>query len=187
MHTIDVEHSVPEVEENPSIRNLRIADEDSIEWSCVIINSCLHSLCTPISATRTVPCCSGLRPASGQNTMDCERHSSSTTTEGQIFEVHAVCHVMYVHARVEWNLSKVNIHKQAILVLGSINTNDVGISVEVCVCKATKDGNVLDIRMSEFFDFVTCLELVQPNVTVVKRGLRISDSDNPTRRGRPWN
>ena len=68
-----------------------------------------------------------------------EGHASRTCSEVQIFEIHSEADRVNVHAWIERNLTKVSTEQQAVFVLSSIDTNHVGVSIEIGIGQATKD------------------------------------------------
>ena len=91
---------------------------------------------------------------------------------------------MNVHARIEWNLTKVNIDQQSVLILTGVEANGVGTTIEIRLGQSAVNGGVLHVRVCQFIDFVARLEFVGPRVIEVIGGLRVTHSNNPTGRGR---
>ena len=71
--------------------------------------------------------------------MDREGHSSCTCSEAQILKVHSQTHGVNVHARIEWDLTEISTEQQTVFILRSINSNHVGVSIEIRIRKATED------------------------------------------------
>ena len=119
--------------------------------------------------------------------MNSEGHSSSTCTMIEILKIHLNVNRVDIHAWVEWYLTEIDTKQHSVFILSSINTNDVSVTIEIRIWKATEDRNILNIGMCKFFDFVTCLEFICPCVVVVIRCLWVTYSNYPSRRGWTWN
>ena len=79
--------------------------------------------------------------------MDGKGHSRCTRAVLQILEIHAVGYGMNVHARIEWNLTKVNIDQQSIFILTGVEANGVGTAIEIGLSQSAVNGGVLHIRV----------------------------------------
>ena len=180
MDAINVHHSVSQIEENHRINGLSVADEDGVNWCCIIIDTGLHARNCPRRRPSSVPCCRCLRPSRGEHSMNCECHSSGTRSEVQILEIHAEAHRVNVHAWVERNLTEISTQQETVFILTSIEANHVRISVKVGICKTAEDGHILNIGVRKFFNLVSSLELIGPRMIVVVHGLWITNSDNPS-------